>query len=160
MCVNVNAFSLNTWQCILCNVLGVSYSSAIANGCTQCHRHLSLGNCKRANCRRFLLSRFARRGIRQQQQKNVVTIKLFSNSVLCVRWSEDPIFYLYNTILQVGRGTPSLHFIRHLVTLRPARYAQKTIWWRYVVTFNLLRPQLSENLCLTTKSGDLVHRRF
>ena len=104
MCVNVNAFSLNTWQCILCNVLGVSYSSAIANGCTQCQHHLSLGNCKRANCTFFLLFRFARskEGVRQQQHKNVVTIKLFSNSVLCVRWSEDPIFYLYNTILQVG----------------------------------------------------------
>ena len=103
MCVNVNAFSLNTWQCILCNVLGVSYSSAIANGCIECHRHLSLGNCKRANCRRFLLSRFARGGsIRQQQQKNVVTIKLFSNSVISVRCGQDPIFYLYNTILKVG----------------------------------------------------------
>ena len=65
--------------------------------------HLSLGNCKRANCRRFLLSRFARGGsIRQQQQKNAVTIKLFSNSVISVRCGQDPIFYMYNTIPQVG----------------------------------------------------------
>ena len=110
MCVNVNAFSLNTWQCILCNVLGLSYSSAIANECTECQHHLSLGNCKRANCRRFLLSR-------QQQQKNVVTNKLFSNSVISVRCGQDPIFYIVQYNPAWGKGY--LHYILY------------DIWWLY-----------------------------
>ena len=73
----------------MCNVLGVSYSSAIVNECTECQHHLSLGNCKRANCRRFLLSRFARRGIG-------------SGNKQLSQMGSRPIFYLYNTILQVG----------------------------------------------------------
>ena len=135
MCVNVNAISLlNTWQCILCNVLGLSYSSAIANGCTQCQHHLSLGNCKRANCRRFLLSRFARGGsIRQQQQKNVVTIKLFSNSGISVRCGQDPIFYIvqYNP---AARGEGHLHYILY------------DIWWLYDQLD--MRKKLSDDITL------------